>query len=66
MLLAQQYQPLSRFDGHLLCDVNVEVRTGMRMHRLSSLEYDDLANPALPLQQTGFVALWEMKEFAQP
>ena len=66
MLLPQQDQPLPGFDGDLLCDVDVEIRTGVRVHGLGALEDDNLPLPALSLNEPRFGALGKVEIFPQP
>ena len=66
MLLPQQNQPLPRFDRHLLSDVNVEIRTGVRVHGLCPLKDDDLPFPPLPLNKPRFGALRKVEILPQP
>ena len=66
MLLPQQDQPLPGFDGDLLGDVDVEIRTGVRVHGLGTLEDDNLPLPTLPLNEPRFGALGKVEIFPQP
>ena len=66
MFFAQQNQPFSRLDYYLFCDVDVKVRTRMRVHGFSTFKNNDLASSPFLFDQPRFCWLWEVEIFREP